>query len=171
MTAISVATQFDVQDIAAIGRSAVEEVHRESCSAADMQIFLDANYNDQAIANELADPTFQYFVVTIDKKIVGFSKIILNCAHEKLESANYAKLDRIYLRSEYYDRKLGYALLNFNIDFAKENKQRGLWLFTWVGNTRALSFYTKTGFAVHAPHRFKVTESHYNEHYQMVLHF
>ena len=44
-----------------------------------------------------------------------------------------------------------------------------MWLFTWVDNKRAVNFYLKTGFKIVGSHKFKVTDTHYNQHHQMYL--
>ena len=163
------ATSEHVSVITTIGRLAVEAAHRESCSADDMQRFLDEHYHEQAISVELADKNNHYHVVSVDGKVVGFSKIILNCAHENIGEAQVAKLDRIYLLNEYFGQQLGFRLFNCNKEFARKHNQTAIWLFTWVGNKRAVHFYQRLGFAIHAPHRFRVTDTHYNEHYQMVF--
>ena len=165
------ADESDSQVITHIGRIAVEEAHRSSCSKEDIQQFLNATYNEKAITSELNDPLNIYHVISYKEQIAGFSKIILNASHPNISSENVTKLDRIYLLNDYYDLKLGYQLLNHNISLSKENGQCGMWLFTWVGNTRAVNFYKKTGFDVIGDHKFKVTETHYNENYQMYLKF
>ena len=79
------------------------------------------------------------------------------------------KLDRLYLLPEFFDKKLGIELLKHNIELAKKNQQKGIWLFTWIGNARAVNFYNKVGFKIIGSHQFKVSENHSNENYQMYL--
>lgn len=54
-----------------------------------------------------------------------------------------AKLDRIYIDEKYLDKKLGQMLFNFNLEIAKQRNQRGIWLYTWIKNDRAIRFYEK----------------------------
>lgn len=169
MTTILKATEKDYELIMNIGAVAVEEAHRESCSTEDMQTFLRNTYNEVAIKEELNDSNNLYHIIYYQDKAIGFSKIILNYAHPNIEQQNVTKLDRIYILKEYFDLKLGFTLLQFNIELAKKNNQFGIWLFTWVGNKRAVDFYIKTGFTNIGNHKFKVTETHYNSHYQMLL--
>ena len=51
----------------------------------------------------------------------------------------------------------------------KKHAQSGMWLFTWVGNERALRFYKKAGFEIIGSHNFQVSASHYNLNHQMFL--
>ena len=169
LTHIRPATPADHKAIAAIGRAAVELSHRESCSAEDMNAFLNAWYNEDAILAELNEPTHIYHVILYDGEVAGFSKMVLNATHPNVARDNATKLDRIYLSSEYYDKKLGYELLAHNIALSKKHGQSGMWLFTWQGNARAVNFYKRNGFAIIGEHKFKVTETHYNAHYQMMV--
>lgn len=163
------ATPTDYPSIAGIGKIAVAEAHRDSCSRESMDEFISNNYNDEAIINELANSNNIYHLIQVDDQPAGFSKIVLNAGHENIPQKNIAKLDRIYLLKEFFDLKLGYQLLAFNIDVCRKNNQAGMWLFTWTGNKRAVNFYHKTGFKIIGNHEFKVTETHYNENYLMFL--
>jgi ribosomal protein S18 acetylase RimI-like enzyme len=163
------ATPNDSQLIANIGRIAVEESHQNSCSDADMKYFLETNYSEIAIANELNNPANIYNIIFYKGHPAGFSKIVLNAVHPNIDNGKVTKLDRIYLLGSFYDLKLGFHLLRHNIALSKENDQYGMWLFTWIKNERAVNFYKKIGFSIIGDHRFKVSDTHYNVHHQMFL--
>lgn len=165
------ATAHDSQMIAGIGRIAVDESHRSSCSDADMAYFLDTHYSEAAIMNELTDPANIYHIIFYEEQPAGFSKIIPDVAHPNIPDEHVTKLDRIYLLSDFYDQKLGYHLLQHNIALSKKSGQSGMWLFTWVDNARAVNFYKRNGFSIIGDHKFKVSDTHYNAHHQMFLKF
>ena len=165
------ATEDDVKMIVDIGRIAVEEAHRASCSPADMEHYLTAHYNEDAIMQELRDPANTYHVIRCEGEPAGFSKIVLNMPHPNIDDQHVTKLDRIYLLSTFYDKKLGYQLLSHNIAFARQNGQNGMWLFTWTGNERAVRFYKRAGFTIIGEHWFKVSDTHSNPNHQMLLRF
>lgn len=169
MFSIRNATFHDAALICRLGNISVEYAHRESCSAADMQEYLDKNYSLEAIETELADADNIYHIVDYNNIPAGYSKVVLNASHPNIDDTNVMKLDRLYLLPEYFDKKLGIELLKHNIDLAKQHHQKGIWLFTWVGNTRAVSFYNKAGFKIIGSHQFKVSENHSNENYHMYL--
>ncbi|MBK9485825.1 MAG: GNAT family N-acetyltransferase [Chitinophagaceae bacterium] len=169
MISVIRATEKDFQPIVNIGRVAVTEAHRESTTAENMKAYIDSNYSDSAIKEELKDPGNIYHIVHYNGKPVGFSKIILNAAHPDIEAENVTKLDRIYILAAYHNLKLGLELLQFNIRLAENNNQSGLWLYTWIGNTRAINFYLKTGFKIIGSHKFYVTETFYNLNHHMLL--
>ncbi len=171
MISIIRATTKDHRSIAEIGKIAVGEAHRGSTSAENLNAYLEKNYNDRAIKKELNDLNNIYHMISYNGKPVGFSKIILNTAEPGITANNVTKLDRIYLLKEFFGLKLGLELLNCNIGVARKNKQSGIWLYTWIGNERAIDFYLKAGFTIIGGHKFYVTETHYNLNHLMFLNF
>jgi ribosomal protein S18 acetylase RimI-like enzyme len=88
-----------------------------------------------------------------------------------MNESHFAKLERLYLLKEFYDKKLGNALFQFNCDLAKQHSQKGIWLFVWTGNHRAIRFYDKAGFKIIGSHNFKISEDHSNPNHQMLKQF
>ena len=163
------ATEEDYQPIVNIGSVVVAEAHRESTTAENMKDYIDRNYSDDAIKEALKDANNIYHIVNYNDKPVGFSKIIFNAVHPDIDAENVTKLDRIYVLKEYQNLKLGLELLKFNIRLAENNNQSGIWLYTWIGNTKAINFYLKTGFKIIGSHKFYVTETYYNMNHHMLL--
>lgn len=163
------ATAADAKIVAEIGRVAVELAHRDSCSTADMELFLTAHYNETAILNEVTNPDHIYNLIFCDHQPAGFSKIILNAEHPNIPQKNVTKLDRIYLLPGFYGKQLGAQLLAHNVALSHSNDQCGMWLFTWTGNEQAVHFYKKNGFTIIGDHRFKISETHYNPNHHMLL--
>jgi len=159
----------DYKIIAAIGNISVGEAHRESCSAEEMHEYLTNHYNDAAVTEELANPANDYHILYYNQQPVGFSKIELNAPHPNIKNQQVAKLDRIYILSDYFNLKLGAELMKFNIEYAKQHHQSGIWLFTWVGNERAINFYLKAGFKKIGSHYFQVTKTRSNLNHHMYL--
>jgi len=171
MASILKATEGDNNSIVNIGKVSVAESHRGSCSEEEMNEFLERNYNSDAIREELKDVNNIYYIIRYNDKPVGFSKIILNAKHPNIAAENVTKLDRIYLLREFYGLKLGLELLNFNIELSRDNDQSGMWLYTWIGNNRAIDFYLKAGFTNIGSHKFYVNETHYDLCHQLFLDF
>ena len=165
------ATEKDQEAIVSIGKVSVADAHRGSCPDEVLNEYIEKHYNAEEITRELSDPKNIYHIIYYDGKPAGFSKIILNAEHTNVATRNATMLDRIYLSKEFQGHKLGFELLKFNIDLAKNNDQSGIWLFTWIGNKKAIEFYTRMGFTIIGSHRFQVTETHSNPNHQMYLAF
>lgn len=169
MISIIKATEEDYKPIVNIGKVSVEEAHRESSPAKDMSEYIESHYNNDAIREELNDTSNIYHIINYNENPVGFSKIVFDAEHPNIVRKNVTKLDRIYLLKEFHGLKLGFELLKFNIALAKRSNQSGIWLFTWVGNAKAIDFYLKAGFIIIGSDKFKVSETHYNLQHQMFL--
>jgi ribosomal protein S18 acetylase RimI-like enzyme len=169
MILVKRATEEDYKAIVTIGKSSVAEAHRDSTSEENLNEYLENNYNENAIIHELKDLNNIYHIICYDGLQVGFSKIILNSTHSNIVAEKVTKLDRIYLLKEFYGLKLGRELLKYNIKYARNNNQTGIWLYTWIGNNRAINFYLKGGFKIIGSHKFYVTETYYNLNHHMFL--
>ena len=171
MISVIKATERDSHSIADIGKISIAESHGDSCTVEEMNEYLERNYNSDAIKKELNDINNIYHIINYNDKPVGFSKIILSAKHPNIFTENVTKLDRIYLLKEFYGLKLGLALLNYNIELSRSNNQSGIWLYTWIGNNRAINFYLRAGFTIIGSHKFYVTKTHYDLSHQLFLDF
>lgn len=169
MISIFKATEHDYKVIVDIGNISVPEAHKGSCAPADLDEYIQANYNESAVKKELAEAENIYHIINFKDKAVGFSKIVLNAKHPNIDLENIVKLDKMYLLKEFQEIKLGYELLNFNIKFAKDQKQSAIWLYTWVGNLKAIHFYAKNGFNIIGQDKFYINKTTSNEIHQMLL--
>jgi len=110
-----------------------------------------------------------FHIIYSNGQAAGYSKINLNTPYPLIPSANVTKLERLYLLKEFHGLKLGLALFEFITDFTKKQKQDGLWLFVWIENQRAVSFYKKSGFEIIGKADFKISETHSNPNHIMFL--
>lgn len=145
--------------------------HGSSASESDIKAYIVEKYTLEQFENELTDPTNLYHFIRFNNQIAGFSKLVLNVPFSDQGDKHFAKLERLYLLEEFYDKKIGQALFQFNCDLAKQHFQKGIWLFVWIGNQRAIRFYDKSGFKIIGSHNFKISENHYNPNHQMLLQF
>ena len=68
MISVIKATERDYHSIVSIGKMSVAESHRDSCSAEDMNEFLERNYNSDAIKEELNDLNNIYYIINYNDK-------------------------------------------------------------------------------------------------------
>ena len=119
------------------------ESHWNSAKPQDIKQFTDEKYNIQSLTTVLKNPANNYYLIYYQSRLAGFTNLIYNFPYDGSTIKNIAKLERIYILQEFYDVKLGYQLLTFNINIARENHQKAIWLFVWTENKRAMNFYTK----------------------------
>ncbi len=171
MHSITEAKTEDAELLAEIGRTSWIEAHGSSAESEHIQFYVSQKYTKEVILEQIKSPSNKYYIVYWNGKPAGYSNLIINAKDSNVDLPDVAELDRLYLLSEFYNLKLGWELLNFNIKLAKENAQNGLWLYVWKGNERALSFYHKAGFEIVGSHDFKISETHSNPNHLMLLRF
>ena len=171
MTSIVRASVVDAELLSILGRTTFIESHSISASKEHIDAYVNLKYTEKALETELNNLENIFYILYFDDKAIGYSKIILNVPDEKIPFKNVTKLERFYVLQAYHNLKLGWELFNFNVNFSKNQQQAGMWLFTWTGNQKAINFYTKAGFKIIGNHDFKISETHYNPNYQMLLTF
>lgn len=165
------ATSSDVSAIGIIGKTSFIESHGHSAALKDINSYVDTVYNEKTVMSELNDLSNIYHLLFYQSKLAGYSKIKCNIACEWVQKKAIAKLDRLYLLQEHYGKKLGYQLMDFNLQLARRENQEGIWLYTWIENHRAISFYQKFGFEIVGEADFKISENHVNPNHIMFLDF
>ena len=145
------------------------ESHGNSAKPQDIKYFTDEKYNIQTLTTELNNPDNNYYLIYYENRLAGFTNLIYNSPYADSIITNIAKLERIYVLKEFYNLKLGYQLLEFNIDIARKNNQKGIWLFVWTENERAMKFYLKSGFKINGSGNFKISETHANPNHRLYL--
>lgn len=162
-------TPADYVLLAEIGKQTFIESHGESAKKSDIDSYVSEKYNYDFLKTQLNDENNLYHILYYNNEPAGYSKMILNNPDLNIQSKDVTKLEKIFFLKKFYHLKLGTELLNFNIDISKKNKQSGIWLFVWIKNERAIKFYTKHGFKVIANYDFRISPTHTNPNYQMLL--
>jgi len=168
---ISSVNENDCKILADLGRQTFLESHDKSASPADLDYYVRRAYDESQVRKELADPENNCYLLYDDEKAIGFSNCYFNYDHAELQQTNTTKLDRIYILQKYYDTGLGKKLFDFNIMISKEHQQKGMWLYVWTANTRAIRFYEKQGFTIAGNYEFKIAPNHKNPNYLMYLQY
>jgi ribosomal protein S18 acetylase RimI-like enzyme len=165
------ATIEDAQGILNVAIPSFLSSHGKSAQKEDLDWFINQNYTIAAFEKDLIDTSCQYHVVIVQKEVVAYSKIALNTTFQEAKTQQLTKLDRFYVLPSFIGKGVSKALFEFLIDFSKGEKQEGIWLYTWTGNTRAISFYKKQGFEIVGAYDFSISPKHSNPNYRMLFHF
>ena len=171
MTSIVKANEKDSQLLSEIAKITFIESHGNSAELEDINNYVAENYSDNIFKKELQDSKNIYHILYYKDQVAGYSKIITNSPCSGNEVKEVAKLERLYLLKVFYNLNLGFQLLEFNVNLAKEYKQSGIWLYVWKENHRAINFYKRNGFIIIGSYDFKISERHSNPNHQMFLSF
>lgn len=161
-------------DCALLAEMAIEtflDTHSRAASKEIFDPYIAKTYNHEKLTEELLDPQIKYHFIFHNDLPVGYSKIILDTNHQNIDLNPVTKLERIYVLREHHDKKLGLPLLQHNIEVSKSNGDKGLWLFTWVENHRAIAFYQRNGFDIIGHHDFRLSESDTRPNHHMLLRY
>ncbi len=169
MISIEKATEDDVELLSQIAKQTFLESHGNCAKPEDVNQYISEKYNPYVFKKELSDKKNIYHILYYDGQAAGYSKIILNAPFPNSNMAAITKLERLYLLKDFYDLKLGSMLFEFNTRLARENDQRGIWLYVWTENQRAVDFYNTCGFTIIGSYDFQISETHSNPNHQMFL--
>lgn len=157
------------QELAIVAKDAFLTAHGHSASKEDIDNYVANNFSEANFLKELTNTNNHYYLIFHDNKLAGYSKITLNSTNKNIASENVTYMSRLYLLKEFYGLNLGKELFDFNIDFSKQHKQKGIWLAVWIENKRAIHFYTKMGFKIIGEYDFRISETHTNPNHIMYL--
>lgn len=165
------ATVKDAALLSKIGKTTFLASHGHSAPKKDIDTYISKTFNENSCYKELENTNNFYFLLYVDDKIAGFTKVVLNSTTACIPSKKCTLLSKLYLLKEFYGLNLGKKIFDFNLDFAKQHQQKGIWLAVWVENKRALRFYKKMGFLKVGHYNFKISETHTNPNHILYLAF
>ena len=159
MITIKKATIKDIKTLSIVSRKAFYVPHKDAIPEDVMEAYIRNSFNEETLLEEVTNEEFQYNLLYKNDVLAGFSKIIINSKNININEENVTKMERLYLLEEFYGMGLGHQLFDYNLKLAKEENQKGIWLYVWIKNYRALDFYKKAGFKKIADYYFPISET------------
>lgn len=144
--AIRQATSEDTSLLADLGAQAFAVAFEKDNTPEDMAAYLEANFNHEKIAAELADANSTFFIAEIDKQACGYAKLKEGELPESVSNNKTIELERLYTLPEYFGKGVGERLMRTCFEAAKQSGFEAVWLGVWEHNLRARAFYRKLGF-------------------------
>lgn len=166
-TAIVPVQLSDIDQLYWISRKTFLESHGHSAKDSDIQEYINRNLNTSVLRQQLRSSGNHFYFILKDQELAGYSKMILNQPHPSIAWQPVAKFERLYLLGEFYGLGSGEELFAHNLNIARSNYQKGMWLFVWTENERALRFYHKHNFQIIDQQDFKISEDHSNPNHLM----
>lgn len=140
------AVSDDAKLISVLAAVTFYEAYFEQDEAGDLAKYICESFEFAKISSELADADSSFFIIYLNEKAVGYSKMRVNSKIDCITDANSIELQRIYIIERVYGKNIGETLLNHCLKTAKEKGFSTLWLGVWEENKRAQRFYQKHGF-------------------------
>jgi ribosomal protein S18 acetylase RimI-like enzyme len=163
-------TQFSEQ-LAELGAKSFWESHGHSGPPEDILAYVADKFNSSAFVNELSTMDSIFKLAFWNDTLIGYSKIIPNLPNPNLAETAVCKLERLYVLQDYFFTGAGKILFDTAVKDSLHLKQKGMWLYVWTGNARALRFYEKNGFRNIGETIFKISENHSNPNFWLYKEF
>ncbi len=146
----------DIVQLQAIGKITFFETFAEVNTKENMQTYLDNEFTDAKLSEELSNPNSQFYVAEQNQNVIGYLKLNVGEAQTELKNQNALEIERIYVLKEFHGKDVGKALYNKALQVATQTKVNYIWLGVWEENPRAIRFYKKNGFVEFDKHIFKL---------------
>ena len=140
-------TTADVTALSKLAKQTFYDTFTGTCTADDMNDFLEEYFNEQQVAKELENENDFYFFAEIDGTPVGYLRFMEDyTSFPFMKQWRAMELKRIYVLKEYHGNAVAQKLMDFMIDFSEKENYKVIWLGVWEHNLRAQKFYEKYGF-------------------------
>lgn len=146
----------DIKTIQVIGKETFFETFAESNTEEDMKKYLEDNFSEEKVKSELNNPDSEFFIAFEDNFPIGYLKLNNGNAQTESQEENSIEIERIYVKSAYYGKKIGQLLYDKALQVARDKNKSSIWLGVWEENPRAIRFYEKNGFVAFGKHIFKM---------------
>jgi ribosomal protein S18 acetylase RimI-like enzyme len=161
-----------------LGEVTFIESHGHSAAPEDVRNYIERTYTNELLQQELESTDNYYEICFWKNEPVGFSKIRMNQPlhaasflssfnSSDFQDRNYAKLDRIYLLASHHGKGIATSMFERQLQLAYQENQKGIWLYTWVENKRAIAFYEKMGFERVGQYDFQISANRKNPNWVM----
>jgi len=158
----------DVVLLCSMGSDIFYETYAVHNTPENMRQYMAETYNSIAISAEVEDSSTEIFIAQFNDEPAGYVKISTTNECKELADKTYFEIERLYVYSKYQGQKIGYALINACVAYARQNAYNTIWLGVWERNTKAIHFYERLGFHKFGEHVFKLGEDLQNDHLMML---
>lgn len=148
------ATVDDLQLLIALGRKTFYDTFAEANTKADMDLYLEKNFNADQVRSEMDDAGNIFLIAESGNIPAGYAKLRKGPVPSELNGQNAIELARLYVTKELIGKSAGRQLMDKCIATARDLGFATVWLGVWEHNPRAIAFYSKSGFEKFGAHPF-----------------
>ncbi len=146
----------DAEVLTKLGITTFCETFMKDNRKEDMDKYIAEEMNLARITGELNERDNVFFLAVYDDWVIGYAKMRTVKKPVELRNNNPVELERIYVLSQYHDKKIGLALMDHCMQYAKARGHDIVWLGVWEHNHRAVNFYKRWGFDFFGSHIFRL---------------
>lgn len=152
------ATLHDAALLARLAAATFRETFEADNTPEDMARYVDAAFNPEQQAAEIADPRSIVLLAqhgtVAGAQLVGYAHLSDGRVPPAVRGPRPLELKRLYVTRAFHGHGVAQALMNAVMDAARGRGAQTLWLGVWERNARAMRFYGKHGFVRVGEHTF-----------------
>lgn len=138
----------DAAILSALAQQTFYDTFTGTCTADDMQSFLNQVFSEEALRRELSNPDDHCYFAQLNGQPVGYIRFMEDYhSFPLMRQWKALELKRIYVLQSYQGQGVAQALMDFYLHHAEQANYEAVWLGVWEHNLRAQRFYQKYGFA------------------------
>jgi GNAT superfamily N-acetyltransferase len=130
--------------------------HHPKNAPDDLAHYMRQAFSIEQITAELADPRSIFLLGEIERKAVGYAKLVVDNIEPGITAERPVELSRLYSHQEFLGKGVGQNLMEACFERARVDGHDVMWLGVWEYNPRAQRFYEKNGFRVVGKHTFQL---------------
>jgi diamine N-acetyltransferase len=154
LTDIVRAQESDLADLRRISIKTFLDSFADVNTPENINLYVSTSFNEEKMANELKDPASEFYFYRRLSDIMGYMKVNFRAAQTDFKDPDGLEIERIYIDKRNQGRGAGAALMKYAEELARKSNLKYLWLGVWEHNTKAIAFYSKTGFKAAGSHHF-----------------
>ncbi len=137
----------DITTLSLLAKKTFFDAFAGTCTAADMQVFLELYYNHTTLQKQIVEENIDYYFAEINNNpiaYISFGEETPNFIETNNDKA--FELKRLYVLNEYHGYGVAQKLIQLFLDNAIKGNYKYAFLGVWEYNYKAQSFYTKYDF-------------------------
>ena len=150
------ANSSQLDQLQQISKKTFLEAFSEGNTEENMSRYLSEQFSGEKLLTELNNPGSEFYMASYNEEVIGYLKINSGKAQTVELKGRPIEIERIYVKKEYYGKKLGQLFCDLSKEIAGQKKADYIWLGVWEKNPRAIGFYKKNGFREFSKHLFKL---------------
>ncbi|MFT4737004.1 MAG: ribosomal protein S18 acetylase RimI-like enzyme [Paraglaciecola sp.] len=144
----------ELSDLMELGKRTYRETFQDGNTIEDMEQYLERAFNKERIEREYYQADSHFFFACYGDHIAGYLKFNTGEAQTEPYDLESMELQRIYVDAPYQGLQIGQVMMDFTVQYAKEQGATSIWLGVWEKNIKAIHFYERNGFVNTGAHDF-----------------
>ncbi|MEZ0484983.1 GNAT family N-acetyltransferase [Fibrella aquatica] len=150
------ATLSDLETLVSVARKSIYDAFSpEKYPGNPVQQYLDEAVTIPHYQQEFTDRRATFWLAENEQGVaIGFLKLRHHAPPRRMPVRHALEIVRLYLLDDYTGRGYGRQLMQYALDYARQQGYQAVWLGVWEHNAPALVFYKKMGFTRFGWHVF-----------------